>query len=105
MNPRRVHILRMADPRPGPVVYWMHRYFRAADNWGLTHARLQALMVRVPPAVVLCLAGVVPGFAETPEYTLGEIVVESDKPTAADVATGMVVDAGEILGRASSLLA
>ena len=56
MNPRRVHILRMADPRPGPVVYWMHRDFRAADNWGLTHARLQALMLRQPLAVVFCLA-------------------------------------------------
>ena len=60
MNPRRVHILKKGDPRPGPVLYWMHRDFRAADNWGLTQARLQALRHRQPLAVVFCLA---PAFA------------------------------------------
>ncbi len=55
-------------------------------------------------AVVLCLAGVVPGFAETPEYTLGEIVVESDKPTAADVATVAEVTAEDIERRGATTL-
>ncbi|MGE4440111.1 MAG: deoxyribodipyrimidine photo-lyase [Desulfomicrobium sp.] len=60
MNTRRVHILKNGDPGPGPVLYWMHRDFRAADNWGLTHARLQALRHRQPLAVIFCLA---PAFA------------------------------------------
>jgi deoxyribodipyrimidine photo-lyase len=34
----------------------MHRDFRAQDNWGLTHARLQALKIGQPVAVVFCLA-------------------------------------------------
>ncbi len=61
MNPQRVHILRNAETVRGPVLYWMHRDFRARDNWGLIHARLQALKKSQPLAVVFCLA---PGFAE-----------------------------------------
>jgi len=56
MNPRRVHALKAVQPSPGPVVYWMHRDFRAQDNWGLTHARLEALRSGQPVAVVFCLA-------------------------------------------------
>ena len=58
MNPRRVHVLKVARPTAGPVVYWMHRDFRAADNWGLTHARLEALRLEQPVAAVFCLAPV-----------------------------------------------
>ena len=60
MNLRRVHILKNGDPSYGPVLYWMHRDFRARDNWGLIHARMQALAFRQPLAVVFCLA---PAFA------------------------------------------
>lgn len=56
MNQLRVHALRSIPLGPGPVIYWMHRDFRAADNWGLTHARLQALHLGRPVAVVFCLA-------------------------------------------------
>jgi deoxyribodipyrimidine photo-lyase len=42
-------------------LYWMHRDFRAADNWGLTHARLQALGSGQPLAVVFCLSPEFPG--------------------------------------------
>ncbi|WP_092376747.1 deoxyribodipyrimidine photo-lyase [Desulfomicrobium apsheronum] len=56
MNPRRVHILKDAPIARGPVLYWMHRDFRARDNWGLTYARLQALRAGQPVAVVFCLA-------------------------------------------------
>ena len=56
MNPQRVHILRSAQSPEGPVLYWMHRDFRARDNWGLTHARQQALSSGQPLAVVFCLA-------------------------------------------------
>jgi len=61
MNPQRVHVLRNADPSRGPVLYWMHRDFRARDNWGLSHARLQALKSGQPLAVVICLA---PAYSE-----------------------------------------
>lgn len=56
MNPKRVHVLRNAEPWCGPVLYWMHRDFRAQDNWGLIHARRQALRCGQPLAVVFCLA-------------------------------------------------
>ena len=61
MNPRRVNIIRNAPSGQGPVLYWMHRDFRASDNWGLIHARLQALKSGQPVAVIFCLA---PDFAE-----------------------------------------
>jgi deoxyribodipyrimidine photo-lyase len=41
----------------------MHREFRAQDNWGLIHARDQALRLQVPLAVVFCL---VPAFLGAP---------------------------------------
>ena len=56
MNPRRIHALRSAPPQAGPVLYWMHRDFRAADNWGLIRARHEALRLGRPVAVVFCLA-------------------------------------------------
>lgn len=56
MNPHRIHSLRTAPSGPGPVIYWMHRNFRAADNWALTHARLQAFRLGQPVAVVFCLS-------------------------------------------------
>ncbi len=56
MNPRRVHVLKSATEGRGPVLYWMHRDFRAADNWGLTRARLEALRLGRPVAAVFCLA-------------------------------------------------
>lgn len=55
MNPRRVHVLKSAPEGRGPVLYWMHRDFRATDNWGLTHARLEALRLGRPVAAVFCL--------------------------------------------------
>lgn len=56
MNPKRVHVVRGAESLCGPVLYWMHRDFRAQDNWGLIHARRQALRCGQPLAVVFCLA-------------------------------------------------
>lgn len=61
MNRLRVHVLRNAEAGPGPVLYWMHRDFRARDNWGLIHARMQALKSGQPVGVVFCLA---PSFAD-----------------------------------------
>lgn len=78
MNPQRVHILRNAETTPGPVLYWMHRDFRARDNWGLTHARLQALSSGQPLAVVSCLA---PAFAEATSVHF-EFLIQGLKETA-----------------------
>jgi len=40
---------------PGPVIYWMQRDQRAADNWALLHAQDQALDLGRPLGVVFCL--------------------------------------------------
>ena len=58
-DPRRIRRYNGRTTQQGPVVYWMHREFRAQDNWALTHAREEALHLQVPLAVVFCLA---PGF-------------------------------------------
>lgn len=55
INPRRVRPYKGARPDDGPVLYWMHRDFRARNNWGLIRARQEALRLRVPVAVVFCL--------------------------------------------------
>lgn len=56
MNPKRVVILRDGEPGRGPVVYWMSRDQRAADNWALIHAQETALERKLPLMVVFCLA-------------------------------------------------
>ena len=56
MNPQRVRILKPADNAlTGPVVYWMSRDQRAADNWALLHAQQQAINRKQPLTVVFCL--------------------------------------------------
>ncbi|WP_448874305.1 deoxyribodipyrimidine photo-lyase [Desulfobulbus propionicus] len=59
VDPRRIRCYNGTAVHRGPVLYWMHREFRAQDNWGLIHARDQALRLQVPLAVVFCL---VPAF-------------------------------------------
>ena len=57
VNPQRVRSLKTADfSGPGPVVYWMSRDQRAADNWALLHAQQQAVSKKRPLVVVFCLA-------------------------------------------------
>jgi deoxyribodipyrimidine photo-lyase len=41
---------------PGPVIYWMSREQRLADNWGLLHAQELALAKGAPLGVTFCLA-------------------------------------------------
>ena len=55
MDRRRLHVVNEDLNPTGPVLYWMHREFRAQDNWGLIHARTEALRRGVPVAVVFCL--------------------------------------------------
>lgn len=56
VDPRRIRRYNGNTQQSGPVLYWMHREFRVRDNWGLSHAREEALRLRVPLAVVVCLA-------------------------------------------------
>ncbi|NVN93024.1 MAG: deoxyribodipyrimidine photo-lyase [Desulfuromonadales bacterium] len=56
MNPGRIHHLNQIPPGNGPVVYWMSRDQRVADNWALIHAQQLALERQVPLAVVFTLA-------------------------------------------------
>ena len=52
----RITVLENGDNRSGPVVYWMSRDQRVADNWALLHAQEEALARQTPLAVVFCLA-------------------------------------------------
>jgi len=58
---RRVRALNPAAYESGPVLYWMSREQRAADNWGLLYAQACALRGDSPLAVLFCL---VPRFLE-----------------------------------------
>lgn len=55
-DPGRVTILNPADVQDGPVVYWMQRDQRVADNWALHHAQEQAIAMRHPLVVVFCIS-------------------------------------------------
>jgi len=56
MHPARARLIHTTLEHPGPVLYWMHREMRAADNWALLHARALAAERGQPLAVVFCLA-------------------------------------------------
>jgi deoxyribodipyrimidine photo-lyase len=55
MDETRARSLNEGTPQSGPVLYWMSRDQRAADNWALYFAQEYALRQRVPLAVVFCL--------------------------------------------------
>jgi deoxyribodipyrimidine photo-lyase len=53
----RIHPLNQRPPAAeGPVLYWMSRDQRAADNWALLHAQREALIRGAPLVTVFCLA-------------------------------------------------
>jgi len=56
IDSRRLHNLNNCPIRPGPVVYWMSREQRVADNWGLYHAQQLALERQAALLVVFILA-------------------------------------------------
>ncbi len=68
MNLKRVRTLKGGPARQGPVVYWMSRDQRVADNWALVYAQDVASRQRTPLAVMFCL---VPEFlgATTRQYS------------------------------------
>jgi deoxyribodipyrimidine photo-lyase len=55
-DPRRSYALNNQPVTDGPVVYWMSREQRVADNWGLYQAQQFALERNVPLLVVFTLA-------------------------------------------------
>jgi deoxyribodipyrimidine photo-lyase len=56
VDPRRTAFLNDIPVTQGPIVYWMSRDQRVADNWALLHAQQMALERRVPLVVVFTLA-------------------------------------------------
>ncbi len=61
MIQERIRALNKSMIRRGPIVYWMSRDQRVADNWALLHAQELALQKQEPLAVVFCL---VPSFLD-----------------------------------------
>lgn len=55
VNPKRVRMLKDGAQGDGPVVYWMSRDQRMADNWALLYALERAAAKRAPAAVVFNL--------------------------------------------------
>lgn len=56
MHPARARLIHNRPQQDGPVVYWMHRELRAADNWALAHALELARERGRPLCVAFCLA-------------------------------------------------
>lgn len=56
MHPARIQRVFEKPLQPGPVVYWMHREMRAADNWALIHAAQLAREQGRALCVAFCLA-------------------------------------------------
>lgn len=56
INPSRTHRGRTGSGGAGPVIYWMSRDQRVADNWALVQAYVLSVGWKVPLRVVFCLA-------------------------------------------------
>ncbi|MGB5884463.1 MAG: deoxyribodipyrimidine photo-lyase [Desulfobulbales bacterium] len=59
--PQRVRLLKEGKDTGGPVVYWMTREQRVADNWALLQAQNFAMKHKRPLVVVFCLVPDYPG--------------------------------------------
>jgi deoxyribodipyrimidine photo-lyase len=59
--PHRIRLVKKGDDTGGPVVYWMTREQRVADNWALLLARNIAVEHKRPLVVVFCLVPDYPG--------------------------------------------
>ncbi len=55
METQRVRKLKEGQPGTGPVIYWMSRDQRAADNWALLFSQSLAEEMDKPLAVLFCL--------------------------------------------------
>jgi deoxyribodipyrimidine photo-lyase len=63
VDPRRVRILREGPHTARPVVYWMSRDQRVADNWALLYAQELAAQNQAALGILFCLAPSVLGSA------------------------------------------
>ena len=59
--PQRVHLLKEGKDTGGPVIYWMTREQRVADNWALLLAQNIAVEHKRPLVVAFCLVPDYPG--------------------------------------------
>jgi deoxyribodipyrimidine photo-lyase len=59
--PQRILQVKKGKDNGGPVVYWMTREQRVADNWSLLQAQNLAVKHKRPLAVVFCLVPDYPG--------------------------------------------
>ncbi|MGD9946925.1 MAG: deoxyribodipyrimidine photo-lyase [Desulfobulbus sp.] len=93
-DPRRVRQYNGSASRKGPVLYWMHREFRAQDNWALLHAREEALLRQVPLAVVYCMA---PDFlgATLRQFDFLLKGLEGTTPTLSQAGVPLILRSGE----------
>ncbi|MEW5774791.1 MAG: deoxyribodipyrimidine photo-lyase [Thermodesulfobacteriota bacterium] len=82
VHPARVTALRPGAQGAGPVLCWLSRDQRAADNWALIHAQDLALAAGVPLLAVFCLARSFPGAAAR-AY---DFLLPGLRETAADLA-------------------
>jgi len=51
----RLRVLKEVKNQPGPVIYWMNRDQRVADNWALLEAQAKASELKQPLIVVFCV--------------------------------------------------
>lgn len=58
---RRARLVSEGSPGHGPVIYWMSRDQRAADNWAMLWAQQEALAHKKSLVVVFCLVPDYPG--------------------------------------------
>jgi len=61
INKHRVRELKSGEYSIGPVVYWMSRDQRVADNWALIYAILKSNEIKAPLYVVFTLVQTFPG--------------------------------------------
>ncbi len=83
---RRGRRLNDRPPGPGPVVYWLSRDQRPADNWALAAARALAAAHRRPLAVVFCL---VPAFLGATRRQYDFLLAGLQETAAALLKTGI----------------
>lgn len=68
INNKRAVLLKAGENKLGPVVYWMSREQRVADNWALIFAQDYAIKAQRELIVVFCISEIVPN-ATARSYT------------------------------------
>jgi deoxyribodipyrimidine photolyase len=89
VRPERIRPMnRCEDTAPGPVLHWMSRDQRAADNWALLHAQREAMARGVPLMVQsgkmhsylrMYWAKKILEWTESPEEALQTVIALNDR--------------------------